>query len=161
MAVRPLLLMALTVGFLPMLGCGSETPTDPNPDGPLTAGMWIDGGKVCLFISEDRRTIERNVACDGALDDLGASFIMILEVGEIPGGGTCSFSFRYTDPITINNSKFSVENWTPEPDGPTYSFEGTFNKDGFGGGDVLLGSATGVNVPFAGTCTGTFRADPV
>ena len=146
-----LITAALIVGFS---ACGSDTPTDPNPNGPLTAGQWV-GSKVCLYIADDRASVVRNPACDGALDDLGASFIMNEQAGETSSGGVCSFSFRYTDAIAIAGSKFSVPNWTPTPGEATWSFEGTFDDD------FLLGSATGTNIPSTGTCTGSFNASPI
>jgi hypothetical protein len=119
----------------------------------MTAGQWTSN-EVCFYVAADRRSIERNVACDGALDGIGASFIMVEQAGETPSGGTCSFAFRYISVIPIAGSKFSVSNWEPTPGQASYSFEGTFD------GDNVLGSATGTNIPFTGTCTSSFNATP-
>lgn len=113
------------ISLLTNFGCSknSTDPTPVNPNGPGYARAWESESRdVCFWVSEDNLSIVPDASCDDAA-------ITFRDIPAIyTSGELTTISLRYTEQISIRNSKFSRTNYKPDPEGSTFSFEVTFTS---------------------------------
>ena len=96
-------------------------------------------------MSDDRLSVVPESNCDDA------SFTARDLPGTYSSGASCPIALRYTDVISIRNSRFSVTEYEPDPEGSTYSIEVIFKLS------RAEGTVTEVN-RYGVTCTASFQA---
>lgn len=129
--------------LLVSVGCSKKSSTEPEPILPAYSGAW-QSDHVCFWVSNDKTKLEADSNCDDA------AFTAINLEAVYNSGVATSISLRYIDEIPINNGKFTITNYKPDPDGSTFNVTAAFN------GSKATGTITELN-RYGVTSTGSFE----
>ena len=124
----------------------------------ITVGFWsgtqIDPSwSVCFFVSSDGTQLVPDASCGQPGE---WSFGYEVQDGTTPNATQCLFTFKYPDALAIGSGgAFAIDDWQPDPMGPTFSFSGTILES------TASGTALAEDPAFNGdSCTNDWTAIP-